>query len=770
MRDKAYRKHFKERLGILPRSLYPTRAGAIWLHAVSAGEVASALPLLRALRSDQPAVSLYLSTGTIAGRQFAERQAVGIADGIFYCPIDYASCVRRVLRRLKPALLIVLETEIWPNLYHETKRSGAQLAIVNGRISERTWPRYRFFRRWLCPTLQMLDLILVQAETDRARYAALGAAAAKVRVAPNLKYDAASLPPRADLDTFGARHVWIAASTVGPNERGSLVKHNIDEDDLVLDAFAALSKDFPGLLLILAPRQPSRFGEVAAELANRDLNFLRRSRAKQDPVSNLELPGVLLLDTMGELAGLYRFADAAFVGGSIAPRGGHNILEPAAAGVSIVVGPHMENFAGITADFLKAQALIQIPAAAELAPAIKRLLLNEREFGARAIRVVESHRGAAQAIARQLWPLFYAACPRSLYNVFARAALTPLAALWTKGGAIKRHQGGEFALSARPIAPPVISVGGLTLGGAGKTPFTVYLVKRLLARGHTPAVLTRGYGRRYPAEYVILPPATKISSAVTGDEAQIFLRSLHVPVGIGSKRYETAQMLLRQFPETDTLVLDDGFQHARIERTLDIVLIDGLDPFGGEEVVPLGRLREPLKALARADVFVITRAQEDLRFQTISDRLRKLNPKAPAFRTRLMARSWHAYPDGELLEPLPHRRVAAFCGLGNPENFWLTLESLGLDVVLRWSFRDHHSYNPVELQRLAHQARLAGAEMLVTTEKDRINCPGQLEHAIAPLQLAWLAIELELEDEAAFFAVLDRSLAQNRPKLFTPNA
>ena len=768
-RNRHYRTHFAERLGILPRSFSPTKWGAIWLHAVSVGEVASALPLIRILRAEQPHVCLYLSTSTVAGRAFAEKHATGQAHGIFYCPLDYASCVRRVLRCLKPSLLVVLETEIWPNLYAEVKASGAQLAIVNGRISQRTWPRYRFWRRFIGPILQLPDLILAQGPHDRLRYSQLGAPEAKLSLAPNLKFEAAFAPPPTELDRFGAEHVWIAASTVGPNERGSLEKHAIDEDDLVLNTFQTLAREFPKLLLILAPRQPDRFDAVAAKLASRNLNCLRRSAMSVQPSPQLRLPGVLLLDTMGELAGLYRLADAAFVGGSLAPRGGHNILEPAAAGVPVVVGPHMENFAAIAEDFLAADALLQIATAEDLAPAVRDLLQNGRDCGARALRLLEKRRGTAASIAHQLWPLFYAASLRNVYNLSVRSVLTPLALLWSKGGVIKRHQGGQFALAARPLAPPVISVGAITVGGAGKTPFTVYLVKRLLARGLSPAILTRGYRRRSPAEYVILAPGTKISSAVTGDEAQIFLRSVTAPVGIGAKRYETAQILLRQFPETDTLVLDDAFQHARIERTFDIVLIDGLDPFGGEEVVPLGRLREPLKALARADLFVVTRAEESLRYQAICHRLQSLNPAAPVFRTRLLARSWQSYPDGKLLPSLPGRRVAAFCGLGNPANFWQTLESLGLEVVFRWSFRDHHAYTPTELQRLAHQARVAGAEILITTEKDRINCPNHLEHTLAPLELAWLAIDLELENESGFFDVLDKALARNQPKLFTPN-
>jgi tetraacyldisaccharide 4'-kinase len=210
-------------------------------------------------------------------------------------------------------------------------------------------------------------------------------------------------------------------------------------------------------------------------------------------------------------------------------------------------------------------------------------------------------------------------------------------------------------------------------------------------------------------------------------------------------------------------LLDDGFQHARIDRDFDIVMIDGLDPFGREDLVPLGRLREPLSALSRADVFVVTRGENDLRFDYIRTRLRDLNPSAPVLRTRLRPRCWRDYSSGACIPNLDGQSVAAFCGLGNPQNFWGTLETLGLNVVFCWAFDDHHAYKPFELARLAHQARAHGASVLVTTEKDRINCPNNLAASIAPVQFAWLEIELELEDESAFFQVLERVLLKRRP-------
>lgn len=736
------------------------------MHAVSLGEIASAVPLLAKLHADQPEVEIFVSTSTVAGRKAAERQLGSLANGIFYAPFDYIFCVRRVLRAIHPALVIVLETEIWPHLYAEVKKTGASLAVVNARISNRTWPRYQAAKGFFAPVLALVDLVLAQSPEDSSRYLQLGVASERLAVAGNLKYDAAANSKPSNLPIFGSQHVWIAASTVGPNERGSNRRHSIDEDDIVLDTFCSLADEFPDLLLILAPRQPTRFDKVADKLERRNLSFLRRSQLKEDPALKLKLPGILLLDTIGELGRAFSLAQVAFVGGSIAPRGGHNILEPAAAGVPIIVGPHTQNFAPLVRDFLAANALLRIELADELLPAVRKLLKLRNEataLGRRGADLVKHQRGVSGRVAAYLWPLYHGHSPKARPNRIAHGFLAPLAFLWEHGGVHKRRRSEVWVTSQTPLSVPVISVGGITVGGSGKTPFANFLANRLREKGYSPAILTRGYRRRSPARHLIFPPGATASPALTGDEAQIFLRSGAAAVGIGSDRYQTAKILLDYHPGTDVLLLDDGFQHARLPRDLDIVVIDGLDPFGKDHVVPLGRLREPLSALRRAHVFVVTRAETDLRYEAICRRLHEYNPQVPVFRTRLKARGWRDYRSGQFLATLPTRRVGAFCGLGNPQSFWNTLGSLGLEVVFRWAFDDHHPYRPTELQRVAHHARMKKAEILVTTEKDRMNCPDHLASAIAPLDLAWLEIDLEMEDESAFMSFLEDKL--HRPEV-----
>jgi tetraacyldisaccharide 4'-kinase len=268
--------------------------------------------------------------------------------------------------------------------------------------------------------------------------------------------------------------------------------------------------------------------------------------------------------------------------------------------------------------------------------------------------------------------------------------------------------------------------------------------------------LTRGYRRNSNAGDLALSAGADVPASSTGDEAQIFLRTSGVPVGIGSNRYRVGQLVQSVFPNCDVFLLDDGLQHALLKRDVDIVLIDGLDPFGGEEVVPRGRLREPLEALRRASMFVVTRCDSDVRFRAIGERLRKLNGNAPVFRSRVRTLGWRDV-NGQVVGQLPGRSVAAFCGLGNPQSFWNTLESLGLETTLRKTFSDHHRYKPSELEQLVRQSELYSADCLVTTEKDWINLPPGSKRIP---KLFWLEIGFELENEAQFFSILETQLTR----------
>lgn len=706
LRDRRYLRHLGERFGLLPRRFRRSSPGAVWLHAVSVGEAMSAVGLLRQLRAQLPEAPLYVSVSTIAGRAMAEQKLAGLADGVFYAPLDYCLAVRRVLRLLKPSVVAVMETEIWPNLWREAVRTGARLVVVNGRISDKALPRYRRFAWFFRAPLALPHELFAQDAIAEARYRTLGAAHA--RDGGNLKFDFDPTSARIaqDLREFLPRHaaspILIAASTMPPGFPG-----DVDEDELIVEVFRGLAAQHPGLLLILAPRRPERFDSAARLLAEAGVAFVRRSA-----LGPLAKPGVLLLDTIGELSALFSVADVVFVGGSIAARGGHNVLEPAAFSRAIVTGPNNQNFQSIADDFVAKNALkiVQKGALEHVFDALLRDSDARRALGERALECAAARRGATARAAAAIVRLYDEALLKP-----NRRWLAPLAWLWSAGVAADRAWK-SFRLEFAPV--PVISVGNLAMGGTGKTPLVIWLAREAARRGLFPAVLMRGYGRRGQRPVALLPgDAAAVDE--TGEEAQLILRAGDAAVGVAARRLEAFPLIAaRRRP--DVILLDDGFQHWRMRREFDIVLIDALDPLRGG-VFPRGQLREPFAALDRADLIVLTRTRKGRQYPTLIREIRRKNPRAPIAFARMKA----AVPR------LPEGRVGAFCGLGQPEAFRVSLAEAGVSLAFFEVFPDHHRYTDGEIKALS-----ARADVLLTTEKDLLNLPSVPSHVLAvPLEL-----------------------------------
>lgn len=386
-RNGRYRRTFRERMGRLPGTLPAARPPTIWVHAVSVGEALTARPLVKALKARFPGHQLFFSTTTTTGAAVVEKDAGG-ADGRFFAPFDFRRPVRRVLERVQPALLLLVETELWPNLIHQARLRGTRVAVVNGRLSPRSFARYRRLRSWLRHVLADVDLFLMQGEAHAQRILHLGAPPARVRVSGNLKYDVAEAETPAALARLipaGTTEspLWIAGSTVE------------GEEPLVLQAFAAARARHPTLRLLLVPRHPERF-DAAAELAAAAGWAVTRRSALTGPWTEGE---VLVLDTLGELPRLYAQATVVFVGGSLVPMGGHNVMEAAAAARPVIVGPHMENFQEAAAELHRAGALLEAATAEALAIQVDRLLADgarAAEIGRRGREVVDHNRGALQ--------------------------------------------------------------------------------------------------------------------------------------------------------------------------------------------------------------------------------------------------------------------------------------------------------------------------------------------------------------------------------------
>ena len=392
IRYQKYIGSLRQRLGFLPIAFNVDAEESIWIHAVSVGEALTARALAADLKARYPRLRLFLSTTTMAGQQVA-RRSVSNVDAVFYFPFDWTVIVRRTLRLVRPRLFIMMETEIWPNLLRECRRRGVRTAMINGRISNRSYPRYRLIRPFIRRVLGDVDRFCVQSEESARRLIDLGADPARVSVTGSLKFDSLELPaatvhgrPRDRVLRFfqlpPSRTVLVAGSTL----RG--------EEAFMLRAFARIKTSMPGALLILAPRQPERFVEVERLAREAGFATVRRSELPIDAEPRAE---VVVLDTIGELAQLYQLATAVFVGGSLVDHGGHNILEPAIFGKPIVFGPYMHNFKEIAEAFVANDAAIQLASERELDETLVGLVtdpVRRARLGAAARALVAANRGA----------------------------------------------------------------------------------------------------------------------------------------------------------------------------------------------------------------------------------------------------------------------------------------------------------------------------------------------------------------------------------------
>ena len=396
----------RQRFGLLS-PLKQNRRPVIWLHCVSVGETQAARPLVERLRSEFPHYSIVVSTITITGQNLARKVFGQSVEEVFYFPFDWTWTVRYSLRAINPAVVLLLETELWPNFLRECHRRDIPVALVNGRISDNSFRRYRLVRFFLERVLRHLRIAVMQSENDAKRIASLGMSTEKLFVAGNLKFDTNTVLPTEEttqelqrrFDLNSSRSLVLAASTHAPEEKA------------VLESFQQLRREH-AVRLMIAPRHPERFQEVAKLIETSGLTWIRRTDAPGAKDANAD---VILLDTIGELPATYSLSTIVFVGGSIIKRGGHNVLEPASAGACVVTGHHTQNFQAIVRLLLEGQAIIQLPpvdpqkAAPCLTHTLDELLKNQQkrlELGKRARRIVEENKGTADRTVSLIKSLF----------------------------------------------------------------------------------------------------------------------------------------------------------------------------------------------------------------------------------------------------------------------------------------------------------------------------------------------------------------------------
>lgn len=376
---------FFTRFGFLPEEVAANLrgTGAIWVHAVSVGEVLAVRGMVRKLQARYPARPLVISTVTKTGNDLAKKHFP--AARVIYAPVDFSLTVRAYLNTIDPALYVSAETEIWPNLFEALHRRGIPVVQVNGRISDKSFRHYRRFRFILKSVLSCVRVFCMQTDVDARRIIEIGALPERVCVTGNMKFDdesQANQPDDRQIFQDPCALVLVAGST------------HPGEEEIILDAFQVLRKDFPGLGLILAPRHIERVGEIAAMITDRKLGFCRLSEILKTDVKAKE---IILVDTIGHLSRLYRYASVVFIGKSLVGRGGQNIIEPAALGKPVITGPHMENFRGVMDMLTRREAVVVVNAAVQLREAASFLLSDPekaRAIGQSAQAVVQEQKGA----------------------------------------------------------------------------------------------------------------------------------------------------------------------------------------------------------------------------------------------------------------------------------------------------------------------------------------------------------------------------------------
>lgn len=388
-----YRQRIAERFGYIELDAQSNSKPLLWLHAVSVGETMAAKPLIDELLQRYPGFRVLVTTTTPTGSAQLRRL---YPDQVEHCyfPYDLPHVVSRFLSRVQPTLLIVMETELWPNLYHQCATRKIPLLLANARLSSKSLRGYKKISRLIVPTLSKLNYLAAQSDVDLERFLSLGANKEQSGVCGNLKYQLtipqASLDLAAELRArVGERPVWVAAST------------HAGEDEIVLAAHKKLLKNHPTALLLLVPRHPERFEEVASLCQASGMSYVRRTAARMPASADV----VWLIDSMGELLAMYGISDFSFIGGSMVPTGGHNPLEAAAFGVASVMGPHTFNFSAVTQTMLSAQAIVQVDSVAELESTLEQWMTSSSirsEIGAAARQVLDDNLGAVSCLLEQV--------------------------------------------------------------------------------------------------------------------------------------------------------------------------------------------------------------------------------------------------------------------------------------------------------------------------------------------------------------------------------
>jgi tetraacyldisaccharide 4'-kinase len=600
----------------------------------------------------------------------------------------------------------------------------------------------------------------------------LGAPPERVRVLGNLKFDQAAVPlsePELQrllkvLGWSSDEKILVAGST---HEK---------EEELLLKAFAKMKQQWPNLRLILAPRHLNRLANVTGVLTRNGVSYVRYS--EKDRATSKAPSDVLLVDTLGHLGRLYSIGAVVFVGGSLVPVGGHNLLEPAALGRPVLFGPFVQHVQEMADLLLASSGGMMVRDIEELVREVQIFLTDpdrRKTMEERARETVRLHQGATGRVSamvdQQLKERYFGRYPRldhrnALERWFKERMLvskggwlTSLAGVGLRGISIL-YQGWQEARTAAysvgllpsvRMPRPVISIGNLTLGGTGKTPTVMTVCRILRAQGHRPAVLSRGYGGRNGKAVRVATNSIDVDQGPdeVGDEPFLIAERLPgLPVVVSTDRVAAARYAIEKL-QSDVLVLDDGYQHLRLKRNLNLLVVDAVDPFGNGDVFPRGTLRESSGQVRRADAVLLTHVGHTAETDELQKFIRRYRSDLPIFTSRHRIVELVSFGSGSSLpfENIKGIRLLAVTGIGQPDRFIRMLQDGGADVAAEFLYPDHYRYRPEDLDEIDAEAKRLEVRRIVTTEKDAV----RIKKLERPMETWWAArLELVIDHHEAF--------------------
>ena len=807
-RERGFIERIKQSFGFYPQETIEKVAGknAIWVHAASVGEIVATSPLVREFRKVFPDSPILVSVVTTGGYEMAHR-IIKDADAIIYFPLDLPFLASRVVGRIRPRVFLPVETELWPNFLKKAKQLDVPVMMVNGRISDRSVKQYKYLFGMLREMIGTVKCFAMQSSIDADYIMRLGAPRELVTVTGNTKFDQAytsvSAEERAalieELGLSGASRIMIAGST----HRG--------EEELVLAAFKAVREKDPGVRLIIAPREVLRTMEV--EHLCRKAGFTVTTRKELQKGDAARGEDIVILDTVGELGRVYGLGDVIYIGGSLIPHGGHNILEPAAHGKAIIVGNQMFNFKDIHALFRNRNAVVTVTNGEELTRETLRLFGDAAErarLEAETLAIINENKGASEKSARILVEMLETYESRRSIRAQERIvghrvrATQKVANFQTYfidlvhdkevRGISRRFIMGVFYVFSliyeqlvnlkltmyrwgwakkERLGCYVISLGNVTVGGTGKTPTAPHLAREISDMGYRVAILNRGYRAKWRGEVGIVSDGhtLKMDAETAGDEAFMLAKHLpNVPVLIGAQRAVTGRYAIEHFG-AEVAILDDGYQHWQLERDMDILLVDAVNVFGNGYLLPRGTLREPLSHIDRADVCLMTKVDQAApgAIAHIWETFRSYNQDGLILESihqpRQFVRLSDWYEDiaagGVPVTEMEGKKVLAVSAIGNPASFEQTLADLGIEMVESMRYPDHHDYGERDMAEVLYRAETLGVEAIVITEKDAVKVPGDVVRAKWRIPMYVISVEVTLQKgREEFFQELKRQLAE----------